>query len=109
MTEKRARALHRAMWHWLAKHPKSSKSDWPGWRLRDKDVDVSYEYARNQCFACLITRSCFKCPITKKAGICNGSVDLWSRFKELCHKDVAPNEWAEVCNLMADAWREIKQ
>lgn len=109
MTEKRARTLHRAMWHWLAKHPDIDKAQWPGWRLSAKNVDVLYEWGNNQCFACLIATSCFRCPIKEKAGICNRGNDLWTRYLRLLRSlsDTSPDEWATVCNTMADAWREV--
>lgn len=44
MTKREALTLCKRLWAWLAKHPKSSKSDWPGWRAA--------RYCTSRCPAC---------------------------------------------------------
>lgn len=111
MTEKRARAFHRAMWRWLAKHPGKRQFDWPGWKLMHKDVTVRYVYLNSRSFPCDIADNrCRGCPIKKKAHLCRVKGSIMNEFWEQ-RENPRKNKrkWADVCNRMADAWREIPE
>lgn len=108
MTEKRARALHRAMWFWLAKHPGSYKEDWPGWKNRRKKEEIMDAYCNNICFACYMSvNGCNGCPIAKKAGICSEFCpsSLWKKYTAMQKtKKFTPSQWETLCEQIANAW-----
>jgi hypothetical protein len=70
MSDKKMHAMHRALWHWIAKHHESTKMEWPGWWAFTRFA----EDVASGCFACELgkrrqaehagTRSyCSFCPI----------------------------------------------
>lgn len=72
MSDKKMHAMHRALWHWVAKHHEATKMDWPGWLAFTRFA----EEVASGCFACELgkrrqaehtgTRSyCSFCPIVR--------------------------------------------
>lgn len=62
-TEEQLKALHVALWQWLADNPDMRKPDWPEWQERYGRV----AYAPHYCFACEAAttpmgKDCKKCP-----------------------------------------------
>lgn len=109
MTEKRARALHRALWHWMAKHPRNHKTDWPGWQLANKNYHIWCATNAVHCFACGIAHGyCDICPISDKAKRCNNKDSLWHQYKDL-YINFDIKKWEDICNQMADSWQEISE
>ena len=103
--EKRYRALHRALWKWMSKHPSADKKDWPGWENRDEIHTRAWN--RNYCFACvfddLLRGCCDKCPIVEKARMCSREGSLYKKF--LCCED--KEQRAALCLQMAEAWPPV--
>jgi hypothetical protein len=48
MSDKKMHAMHRALWHWIAKHHEATKMDWPGWWAFTHFA----EEVMSGCFAC---------------------------------------------------------
>lgn len=110
---KRARALHRALWRWMAKHPGRSKGEWPGWEMDDYLHNAAE--GENECFACsasmelylATTRNvhiCNFCPIRTKVGKCSHNDSLYRRIMSCEDLD----RYKELCLQMAEAWPPVE-
>lgn len=112
-SEKRARALHRALWKWMAKHPGLEKCEWPGWGKHD-DLHIAAE-AKNECFACSASmevylttegnvRICDLCPIHTNAGKCSHEGSLYYRIVNCVDVD----RRKKLCLQMVEAWPPVE-
>lgn len=110
---KRARALHRAIWKWMAKHPGLEKCKWPGWK---KDYALHNVAAiESECFACVASmemylanlgdgHECDGCPIRAKAGKCSREDSLYYRIVNCTDL----NRRRELCLQMVEAWPPVE-
>lgn len=110
---RRARALHRALWKWMAKHPGCEKCEWPGWKKDDALHNAAA--SENECFACAASREaylttegdrpvCDYCPIRNKAGQCSRIEGLYFRIMN-CE---STSRRKELCLQMVEAWPPVE-
>lgn len=102
------RALHRALWSWMMKHPGAEKEQWPGWKAYERCVAIRDAFWHSSCFACLAcNEDCGYCPIVDRVGNCYQKKSTFAELTEYMGKPVNPVEyphWRKLCRTMRSAW-----
>lgn len=108
------RALHRALWLWLSRHPMHTKAWWPHWKVNGGKVPCVINF----CFACHvgellagtnhITQRCLHCPVDWPTGQ-RGVVQCQSSYYEVWRQSNDAKERTEMALLIARAWPHVRQ